>query len=79
MLSKSMDLIQAAYRAGNMNPGFVTLVFPCNPKGFAGHPGGRLTACLRQRDRVDVAAIVRFGAMGRAAEAEEARRLAIGA
>jgi hypothetical protein len=79
MLNKSMDLIQAAYRAGNMNPGAVTLVFPCNPKGFGGNPGGRLTACLHQRDGVDVAAIVGFGAMGRAAEAEEARRLAIGA
>src|SRR5262249_48857445 len=86
--NKSIGLIQAASRAGNMNqslsPGGFSLVdwdFNLN-RGGAGESVGedqshRLVP--RQGDGIDVAPVVRLGAMGGAAIAEKPGRIGIGA
>src|SRR3984893_12307894 len=71
------DLIQAACRAGNMNQGLVPAgFFALSAMGLAGCAG---TALAGQSDRIHVAAVVGFGAVGGAAEAVKPLRIRIGA
>src|SRR5260370_25978858 len=71
------DLIQAACRAGNMNQGLVPAgFFALGAMGLAGYAGA---ASDGQSDRIHVAAVIGFGAMGSAAEAEKPLGIGIGA
>src|SRR5580693_459175 len=71
------DLIQAACRAGNMNQGLVPAgFFALGAMGLADCAGA---ASAGQSDRIDVAAVVGFGAVGGAAEAIKPLRVGIGA
>src|SRR5580700_568918 len=71
------DLIQAACRAGNMNQGLVPARFFCRERdGFGGSAAAALAG---QSYRVHMAAVIGFGAMGGAAEAEKPLRIRIGA
>src|SRR5580700_11307636 len=71
------DLIQAACRAGNMNQGLVPAgFFALSAMGLAGSAD---TASAGQSDRIHVAAVVGFGAVGGAAEAVKPLRIGIGA
>src|ERR1700688_2012519 len=70
------DLIQAACRTGNMNQDLV-------PAGFFAVSATALEraglASAGQGDRIHMAAVIGFGAVGGAAEAEEPLRIGIGA
>src|SRR5580692_6700719 len=71
------DLIQAAFEAGNMNQGLVPAgFFALSAMGLAGRAGA---ASVGQSDRIHVAAVIGFGAVGGAAEAEKPLRVRIGA
>src|ERR1700730_7049425 len=71
------DLIQAACRAGNMNQGLVPAgFFALSAMGLAGCGGA---ASGGQGDRIHVAAGIRLGAVGGAAEAEKPLGIGIGA
>src|SRR5580700_1904458 len=71
------DLIQAACRAGNMNQGLVPAgFFALGAIGLAGHAGAGLAG---QSDRIHVAAVIGFGAVGGAAEAVKPLGVGIGA
>src|ERR1700676_1488787 len=68
-------LIQAALGTGNMNRGLSPLVFPLQSQGFRCRGGED----SEERDGVDVAAVIRLGAVRHAAIAEKTRRIGIGA
>src|SRR3984893_6234433 len=71
------DLIQAACRAGNMNQGLVPAgFFALSTMGLARCAGAALAG---QSDRIHVAALVVFGAVGGAAKAEKSLGIGIGA
>src|SRR5580704_5500809 len=71
------DLIQAACRAGNMNQGLVPAgFFALSAMGWAGCAGA---ASVGQSDRIHVAAVIGFSAVGGAAEAVKPLRIGIGA
>src|SRR5580692_10492074 len=70
------DLIQAAFEAGNMNQGLVPAgFFALSAMGLAGRAGA---ASVGQSDRIHMAAVIGFGAVGGAAEAEKPLRIGIG-
>src|SRR5580704_17315570 len=71
------DLIQAACWAGNMNQGLVPAgFFALSAMGLAGRSGAALAG---QSDRIHVAAVIGFGAVGGAAEAVNPLGIGIGA
>src|SRR5579862_4153823 len=70
------DLIQAAFEAGNMNQGLVPAGFFAVSAVGLGRAGA---ASAGQRDRIHVAPVIGFGAVGGAAEAEKPLGVGIGA
>src|SRR5262249_62036301 len=86
--NKSIGLIQAASRAGNMNKAFPPAVFRLwtGTLTLIGEEPGESVGedqshrlVPRQGDGIDVAPVVRLGAMGGAAIAEKPGRIGIGA
>src|SRR5262249_28538204 len=83
--NKSIGLIQAASGAGNMNqslsPGGFSLVdWDLNlNRGESAGEDQSLRLVPRQGDGIDVAAVVRLGAMGGAAIGEKSGRIGVGA